>query len=82
MADAQAYITNHAMEVRWDDACGQYYASHITDTERLEVWLEDAQSIETKLSVMDVNHLAGVASWRLGFETPDIWDVIENYMNR
>ena len=82
MADAQTYITNHAMEVRWDDACGQYYASHITDTERLEVWLEDAQSIETKLSVMDVNHLAGVASWRLGFETPDIWDVIENYMNR
>ncbi|MBQ9644465.1 MAG: chitinase [Lachnospiraceae bacterium] len=82
MADARAYIENHAMEMRWDDACGQYYASSVTDTERLEVWLEDAQSIETKLSVMDVNHLAGVASWRLGFETPDIWDVIEKYMNR
>ena len=51
-------------------------------TQVLDRAVEDAQSIETKLSVMDVNHLAGVASWRLGFETPDIWDVIENYMNR
>jgi spore germination protein YaaH len=26
--------------------------------------------------------LAGVAAWRLGQETPQVWDVIEQYMNQ
>ena len=46
-----------------------------------EIWLEDAQSIGVKLNVMKKYNLAGVAAWRLGQETPDIWDVITEYLN-
>ena len=81
MADAQQYVSDHGLSVSWSDAAGQNYASSVSDTEKLEVWLEDAQSIQTKLSVMEVNSLAGVAAWRLGFETADVWDVIANYMS-
>jgi len=80
MAEARQYTENHGMTIVWDDATGQNYASLITDTERLECWLEDAQSIEVKLSAMKANQLAGVAAWRLGYETTDVWDVIASYL--
>ena len=25
--------------------------------------------------------IGGVAAWKLGYETPDIWDMIATYMN-
>ena len=46
-----------------------------------QMWLEDAESIEAKLSLMRSYELAGVAEWKLSQETPDVWDVIERYMN-
>ena len=39
-------------------------------------------SIEVKLNIMDKYQIAGLASWRLGFEKPVVWDKIEEYMNR
>ena len=33
-------------------------------------------SIKTKLSILDKYRLAGVAGWRKGHETPDVWDTI------
>ena len=38
--------------------------------------MEDAESIRTKVTVMETWDIAGVAAWQLGFETPDIWGVI------
>ena len=42
--------------------------------------MEDAESIEAKLTSMKANGIAGVAEWRLGFETADVWDVIAAYI--
>ena len=47
-----------------------------------QVWLEDAESLEAKLSVMDAHGCAGVAEWKLGFDTPDAWSVIGEYLSR
>jgi spore germination protein YaaH len=43
--------------------------------------MEDRQSIETKLNIMRKYDLGGVAEWKLGFETSDVWDVISDYVN-
>ena len=53
-------------------------------TRRLEIqiWVEDAQSIQQKLDVMQSFGIKGVAEWRLQFETADVWDTISNYMNQ
>jgi spore germination protein YaaH len=32
------------------------------------MWLEDAESIQAKLSVMQAEGIAGVAEWKLSFE--------------
>ena len=44
-----------------------------------QVWLENYDSIKVKLDVMKTYDLAGVAEWKLGLETPDVWDLITDY---
>ena len=46
------------------------------------MWLEDDESIQVKLSIMDKYNIAGVAGWRLGLERASVWDVIEEYLNK
>lgn len=45
------------------------------------MWLEDARSIEEKMKLIDKYDLAGVACWKLGLESEDVWDVIPKYIN-
>lgn len=44
-----------------------------------QVWLEDYDSVKVKLDVMRTYDLAGVAQWKLGLETPEVWDLISDY---
>ena len=81
MEMAQTYVSDHGIATRWDEVTCQNYGE-FQDGDRLcQVWLEDAESITVKLNIMEKSEIAGVAAWRLGFETADIWDVIEEYMN-
>ena len=43
-----------------------------------QIWLEDAQSIGERMKLIREYALGGAASWRLGFETADIWNVISD----
>ena len=45
-----------------------------------QVWIEDAKSIETKLTIMKKYGLGGVAAWKLGLEDKAIWDVIDAFV--
>ena len=82
MEMAQTYVADHQIATRWDEKTCQNYGE-FQDGDRLcQVWLEDAESIKVKLNIMEKYEIAGVAAWRLGFETADIWDVIEEYMNQ
>ena len=47
-----------------------------------KIWIEDANSIEKKVSLVNKYNLAGVGSWRLGFETQNIWDVISKELEK
>ena len=81
METAQNFITNNNVEVYWDQETCQNYGQIQKGDTLYQVWLEDAQSIETKLTIMQKYDLGGVAAWKLGFETPDIWAVIAAYLN-
>ncbi len=82
MEMAQTYVSDHGIATRWDEATCQNYGE-FQDGDRLcQVWLEDAESIKVKLNIMEKYEIAGVAAWRLGFETADVWDAIEEYMNQ
>ena len=79
MADAKTFLADKGVSAAWDDVTCQNYASFDKNGVTYSIWLEDAQSISAKLSVMKNNNLAGVACWRLLMETTDIWDVINAY---
>lgn len=82
MQMATQWVKDHNMSSSWDEATCQNYAESTSGDTKYQVWLEDAESIGVKLNVMDTYGCAGVASWCLGFETPDIWDTIASYLNK
>lgn len=82
MEMAAEYLRNHAIEAKWDEITCQNYGEYQSGNSYFQVWLEDAESIKVKLSVMDNYHIGGVAEWRLGLETPPVWEVIADYVNK
>ncbi len=81
MEVSQNFLTKNKIKPAYDDATKQNYGEVTIGKELWQVWLEDADSIKIRLNVMQAAGIAGVASWKLGQETPDIWTVIEAYMN-
>ncbi len=82
MATSQDFLTRNGLTATWNEATFQNYAEVSMGGILYQVWMEDADSMEVRLSVMDALGIAGVASWKLGQETSDIWDLIETYMSR
>ena len=81
METAENFIAKYNVETRWDEeTCQNYGEKQMGDT-LYQVWLEDEQSIETKLTVMKKYDLGGVAAWKLGFEKKSIWNLLDAYIN-
>ncbi|MDR1541436.1 MAG: hypothetical protein LBU32_26255 [Clostridiales bacterium] len=84
MQTAYSQFASRGAEIRWDDALKCYYSEYITQEDGVDalkrVWLEEAASIEEKLKLVELYDLAGVAGWRRGLETDDVWSLIEEYI--
>ncbi len=81
MAKAQKLIQENNASVEWDAHLGQYYGEYIKDEMLNRIWLEDAESLKVKLEGISEYDIAGVAFWKLGLETEDVWEVIVSYLN-
>lgn len=82
MVTAELFISNHGITAEWDETTCQNYGEYTSGDSRYQVWLEDADSIKVKLNVMENYGIGGVAEWRLGFEKPEIWGVIGEYLDK
>ncbi len=80
MSVAENFLTANNLQKYWDSDAGQNYTEMNTEENFYQIWLEDAQSVEEKMKLIQSYELAGVAAWKLGFETPDIWGVISQYL--
>ena len=80
MEKAEEFITKYSVPTVWDEETCQNYGEIEMGSTLYQVWLEDAQSIETKLTVMKNYGLAGVAAWQLGLEDKDIWDIMDAFV--
>lgn len=81
MSRAWSMVKDHNVEPTWDEACGQYFAQFEEEGLTNQVWLENSDSMEQRLKLMQDRNLAGAAFWKLGFETQDIWDTVIKYTN-
>lgn len=76
MMKAEEIIQTKDITPTWLPATGQYYFSYKEKGYTYKVWQENAKSLKLKLALVNKYNLAGVAAWRKGFETPDIWPMI------
>ena len=80
MDQADAYVEQYGMEVYWNTDMSQNYAEATVDNKVLKMWLEDEESLEEKMKLIQEYDLAGVAEWKLGFQRDDVWAIISKYV--
>lgn len=76
------FISRMNLSPEWDTETGQNYAEWKSGDATYQLWIEDEESIATKLSVMAANNIAGVAVWRLGYGTESVWNLVSSYVNQ
>ena len=81
MNAADKTLSNNGVTAEWSDEAGQYYAEFEKGESFYQIWLEEERSIEEKAKLIKEYGLVGIASWRLGYERDEIWDVILKYVN-
>lgn len=75
-------IASNGLNPIWDKDSQQNYVEYEENGSTYKIWIEDANSLEKKVSLVNKYNLAGVGSWRLGFETQNIWDVISKELDK
>ncbi len=78
MADAARFVRKNKIETYWDKEKCQNYGEYDNGESFYQVWLEDAESLEVKMGLVKEYGLAGVASWKLGFERKNVWKVLSD----
>ena len=81
MREAQNLVNANGAVPGWSEETGQYYVEYVNAGVTYKIWLEDATSLEEKLKVLQENHLAGGAFWKMGLEDATVWDTIIKYIN-
>lgn len=81
MNGAKEVLERNGVEAKWDEATGQNYAEYKQNGITYKIWMEDTDSLEERLKVISDAETAGVAAWRLGYETEIVWPIIDAYMN-
>lgn len=82
MDEVARIIAAKSLKPIWDKESQQNYVEYEENGAQYKIWIEDANSIEKKVSLVNKYNLAGVGSWRLGFETSNIWDVISQELDK
>lgn len=82
MSEALRQIEENNAAIKYDSKFGlnKYYWNK--DDKTYMLWLDDATSTRQRVALAKSYNLAGVASWRRGFETKDIWQAIADEINR
>lgn len=79
MQAAANFVAENGIQTQWQEAECQHYGEIQKGDTLYQVWMEDYDSVKVKLDVMKTYDLAGVAEWKLGLETADVWDLIVEY---
>ena len=80
MSEARQWADERGLDMNWENEAAQYYVELQDETTYYQMWLEDVTSIEEKMKVIEENGCAGVAEWKLGLETPDVWNTISDHL--
>ncbi|MGO3751284.1 MAG: glycosyl hydrolase family 18 protein [Peptoniphilaceae bacterium] len=80
MNQVKKIIATNNIKPKWQEGIKQYYAEYKENGKNFKLWIEDVKSLEWKTSLVAKYNLAGVGSWRKGFETEDVWKMINEVL--
>lgn len=67
---------------QWDDDLKQNYVEYTDGNNKKQIWIEDIDSIKSKISLITEKNLGGVASWQKDMELDEIWNVLKEEINK
>ena len=82
MNDADKLLKEKDKYPIWLKDEGQIYFAYRENRKIYRVWKEDVNSLRLKVDLVKKYNLQGVASWRKGFETKDVWPMINKRLNK
>ncbi|WNR45502.1 glycosyl hydrolase family 18 protein [Paenibacillus roseipurpureus] len=78
MAGTQAIIKEKKLTPTFLPETGQNYIEYKEGDKLIRIWMEDEVSIKARLALVEKYNLAGIASWRRGFEESNVWQVVKD----
>ncbi|WP_281889631.1 glycosyl hydrolase family 18 protein [Paenibacillus sp. YYML68] len=73
----QRIIREHKLNPVYSEETGQNYIQYEENGKPHQIWIEDERSVRARIQLVHKYGLAGVASWRRGFELPEVWRWIQ-----
>ncbi len=81
MSKAKNILVENNVTTTLDKNTGLLYGEFHKNNSFYKIWLETDDSIKKRIELVKKYNLAGLASWRRGFEENNIWNVIEDFLN-
>ena len=68
----------HNVRLIWQEKEKQYKGIYKTNGLPAQIWMEEKRSLGEKIKLAKKYKLGGLAFWRYGFESSDIYSYLEN----
>ncbi|WP_068775568.1 glycosyl hydrolase family 18 protein [Paenibacillus sp. FJAT-26967] len=76
LKDIPKLMTEKKAVKTWDNEFKQYRVEYTENGQKHVFWLEDHDTVKQRLGIAHKYDLAGVAAWRLGYDTPELWNMM------
>jgi spore germination protein YaaH len=82
IASAWRVIEENNAQVVWSESSGQYATQFEKDGVTQKMWIEDADAVNTKTSLIHKYNTAGACIWAANFADENVWPVFERNLKQ
>lgn len=82
MESAEKFIEKYSIEIKYDNKMKLNFGEVESKDKLYKIWLEDMDSLNKRIDIAKNAKLAGVASWRKGFEKKEVWELLNRKLDR
>jgi len=75
--EAVELVKTGKVQAGWDEAAKVPFYTYLSGKQRRIAYYEDAKSASFKIDLVSKYKLGGIAVWRLGYEDPALWAIVQ-----
>lgn len=76
MKDVPTLLASKKATLTFDSQFNQYKAEYTQDGSKYVLWVESEDTVKARLDIAKKYELAGVAAWRLGYDSAELWNMM------